>query len=127
MVNAIRSFVPNAATVHTHSFGTGGDQKGGDEKFNAMTGTLTPIVLLDDTLVKISAVILHPDAGRDMDLKKEESRNVSVIYICELPEVLGKFDTKKALAKGLKQGFKYGKLQKGESVMSDDGTELVRR
>lgn len=116
LVNAIRSFVPNAATVYTHSFG--GE---GDEKLTAETGASTPILLVEDELVRISSVILCPHA----DLEDKTSRNVSVVYICELPEVLGKFDTEKALAKGLKPGFKYGKLQRGECVMSDDGTQMV--
>jgi hypothetical protein len=38
---------------------------------------------------------------------------------------LGKFDPQKAAAKGLKPGVKYGKLQKGEAVISDDSDEMV--
>ncbi|KAI5073640.1 hypothetical protein GOP47_0011653 [Adiantum capillus-veneris] len=124
LVNAIRRFVPNAAMLHTHSFGGELDEIGGKEMVNTVAGALTPIALLENELVKISAVILHPNGGSDVPKVKGSTR-VSVIYICELTEVLGKFDPKKALAKGLNPGPKYGKLQRGESVMSDDGQQKV--
>ena len=113
LVNAIGSFVPNAATVYTHSFGNGENVAS------------TPIVLVDNELVKISAVVVCPQPGTDVNLKERTSNNVSAVYICELPQVLGKFDPKKAVAKGLKPGLKYGKLQKGEAVVSDHSGEMV--
>ncbi|BFI40606.1 ribonuclease Z [Marchantia polymorpha subsp. ruderalis] len=46
--------------------------------------------------------------------------DVAVVYICELPEVIGKFDPAKAKALGLRPGPKYGLLQSGKEVMADD-------
>jgi ribonuclease Z len=113
LVNAIGSFVPNAATVYTRSFG------GGEYIASA------PIVLVDNELVKISATVVCPQPGTGVNLKDKISDNVSAVYICELPQILGKFDPQKAAAKGLKPGIKYGKLQKGEAVISDDSDEMV--
>lgn len=134
LVNAMRTFVPNASMLHTHSFGVQGDTG-----VTVQTDSSSPIVFLEDDLVKISAVFLWPHSNMNVDPKDEQKGgetlqssidaglvgNLSVIYICELPEVMGKFDPKKALEKGLKPGFKYGKLQRGESVMSDDGSQMV--
>ncbi|MCO5574136.1 hypothetical protein L7F22_027916 [Adiantum nelumboides] len=124
LVNAIRCFVPSAATLHTHSFGGEFDEMGDDEMVDAVAGITNPIVLLENELVKISAVVLQSKQSSDVPKWKGATR-VSVIYICELTEVLGKFDPKKALARGLRPGPKYGKLQKGESVISDDGRQKV--
>ncbi|KAH6555276.1 hypothetical protein KP509_1Z268100 [Ceratopteris richardii] len=124
LVNAIRRFVPNAATVHTHSFGSKMDQRVEVQNAEGTADMMSPDVLFQNEAVKICAVILHPSVEGDTHASKESTR-VSVLYICELAEVVGKFDPKKALAKGLKPGPKYGKLQRGESVLSDDGTQQV--
>ncbi|MCO5614199.1 hypothetical protein L7F22_068479 [Adiantum nelumboides] len=124
LVNAIRCFVPSAATLHTHSFGGESYEMGDDEIVDAVAGITNPIMLLENELVKISAVVLQSKQSSDVPNRKGATR-VSVIYICELTEVLGKFDPKKAFARGLRPGPKYGKLQKGESVISDDGRQKV--
>lgn len=49
----------------------------------------------------------------------------SAVYICELPATQGKFDPIKAKSLGVMPGMKYGILQRGISVMSDDGTKEV--
>lgn len=87
-------------------------------------------LLLEDELIKISAVILHPENKPNLEAESDSLEEkiggvLSTVYICELATVRGKFDPDKAQAKGLKPGNKYGKLQKGESVMSDDGTIMV--
>lgn len=51
--------------------------------------------------------------------------DISVVYACELPEIKGKFDPKKALSLGLKPGPKYRELQLGNSVMSDQLNIMV--
>jgi ribonuclease Z len=90
---------------------------------------------MEDELIKISAVLLYPDINSSGDKALENTSKTeincgyncpSTVYICELSEVKGKFDPEKALAKGLKPGYKYGKLQKGESVVADDGITMVR-
>ncbi|XP_030949296.1 uncharacterized protein LOC115973189 [Quercus lobata] len=45
--------------------------------------------------------------------------DMSVIYVCELPEIKEKFDLAKAMSLGLKPGPKYCELQLGNSVKSD--------
>lgn len=149
LVDAMRSFIPNAAMVHTHSFGPTLDAHLPTE----------PIVLIDDEVVKISATLIRPNSAmlrddlsmhinasaglngeRDQfttpalphsrNLEKLEGQtlkpgDVSVIYACELPEIKGKFDTAKAVALGLKPGPKYRELQLGNSVKSDKQNIMV--
>ncbi|CAA0837269.1 tRNAse Z4 [Striga hermonthica] len=132
LVNAMRSFIPNAAMVHTRSFGHTPDFNGSpigiSRKFD------DPFVLIDDEVVKISAVIIKPSYVDFLEPTKEKSTesgspkafdnetkpgDLSVVYICELPEIKGKFDPKKAAAFGLRPGPKFRELQLGNSVKSD--------
>ncbi|CAN6456627.1 unnamed protein product [Victoria cruziana] len=155
LVDAMRTFIPNAATVHTHSFGPSPGSFFGLIK--------DPIILVNDEVVKISAIILCPalsgnnesmdqgDIGSDVTgfdfennpdgFSKCPSPNSSgspkkaglatkpgdlaVVYLCELPEIKGKFDPAKAMALGLKPGPKYRELQLGNSVMSDRKNIMV--
>ncbi|PQP96617.1 zinc phosphodiesterase ELAC protein 2 [Prunus yedoensis var. nudiflora] len=146
LIDAMRCFIPNAAMVHTRSFGPSvGGLMASQTKFTE------PIVLVDDEVVKISAIVLQPifsngaqllnelsitqnpteKVSNDrVDVSKPFSPNgknsptgkpgdMSVIYVCELPEIKGKFDPEKAKALGLKPGSKYRELQLGNSVKSD--------
>ncbi|KAF8044967.1 hypothetical protein N665_5918s0001 [Sinapis alba] len=112
LVDAMRSFIPRAAMVHTRSFGPSdstpqiGSSKAKDD----------PFVLVDDEVVKISAILLEPSRSEESGSKPGET---SVVYVCELPEINGRFDPAKAMALGLRAGPKYGKLQAGQSVKSD--------
>ncbi|KAL7222149.1 hypothetical protein ACSBR1_023958 [Camellia fascicularis] len=159
LVDAMRSFIPKAAVVHTHSFGpspgTDGVPIPEPRKFT------DPIVLIDDEVVKISAVLLQPSCSAGSELYKKscdlldatefdleeggsqyseplsprspnneaelavKPGDISVIYVCELPEIKGKFDPKKASALGLKPGPKYRELQLGNSVKSDHQNVMV--
>ncbi|KAK4428125.1 tRNAse Z TRZ4, mitochondrial [Sesamum alatum] len=132
LVDAMKSFIPNAAMVHTRSFGPmpgpNGSPSNMSRKFD------DPFVLIDDEVVKISAVLVRPRRIEVSDSTKDKSYelsppesgvnstkpgDLSVIYICELPEIKGKFDPKKAAALGLRPGPKYRDLQLGNSVKSD--------
>ncbi|BFG24455.1 hypothetical protein CerSpe_107290 [Prunus speciosa] len=146
LIDAMRCFIPNAAMVHTRSFGPSvGGLMASQTKFTE------PIVLVDDEVVKISAIVLQPifsngaqllnelsitqnpteKVSNDrVDVSKPFSPNgknsptgkpgdMSIIYVCELPEIKGKFDPEKAKALGLKPGSKYRELQLGNSVKSD--------
>ncbi|KAI5337030.1 PREDICTED: zinc phosphodiesterase [Prunus dulcis] len=146
LIDAMRCFIPNAAMVHTRSFGPSvGGLMASQTKFTE------PIVLVDDEVVKISAIVLQPIFSNGaqllnelsitqnptekvfndgVDVSKPFSPNgknsptgkpgdMSVIYVCELPEIKGKFDPEKAKALGLKPGSKYRELQLGNSVKSD--------
>ncbi|CAL2245423.1 unnamed protein product [Prunus armeniaca] len=146
LIDAMRCFIPNAAMVHTQSFGPSvGGLMASQTKFTE------PIVLVDDEVVKISAIVLQPIFSNRaqllnelsitqnptekvfndrVDVSKSFSPNgknsltgkpgdMSVIYVCELPEIKGKFDPEKAKALGLKPGSKYRELQLGNSVKSD--------
>lgn len=56
----------------------------------------------------------------------DEGCDVSVVYVCELPEVKGRFDIEKARKFFKRPGPHYGLLQSGKSVMSHDGVTMVR-
>ncbi|XP_038984994.1 tRNAse Z TRZ4, mitochondrial isoform X2 [Phoenix dactylifera] len=124
LVDAMRSFIPNAAMVHTHSFGA---TQGGITNFSGpeVGKSTDPIVLIDDEVVRISAIPLRPRSSKNtMSLDSETGSalkpgEIAVIYACELPEIKGKFDPDKAASLGLRPGPKYRELQLGNSVMSD--------
>ncbi|XVF24938.1 hypothetical protein REPUB_Repub13aG0170700 [Reevesia pubescens] len=115
LVGAMKSFIPHATMVHTQSFGPATTS---DAAANvpAPNKAAEPIVLVKDEVVKISAILLQPHFSGQSRIKPGE---MSVLYICELPELMGKFDPKKAAALGLKAGPKYRELQHGKSVKSD--------
>ena len=124
---ALRTFVPSGWLEHAHCFGP---------EDPSVFDCSSPIFLMEDELIKISAVLLYhedqssTDKASNLFPECEQTRSCrydcpSTVYICELSEVKGKFDPAKALAKGLKPGYKYGKLQKGESVVADDGITMV--
>ncbi|KAF3450715.1 hypothetical protein FNV43_RR06804 [Rhamnella rubrinervis] len=158
LVDAMKSFIPNAAMVNTRSFGP----------ILSSTGTSMvdqsefrdPVVLVDDEVVKISAILLHPSFSEGSQpsqplsgepMTQNTSKNVlkermghvsgpispkskasvgtpgdmSLVYVCELPEIKGKFDPAKAVAFGLKPGPKYRELQLGNSVKSDRQNIMV--
>ncbi|CAN1788963.1 tRNAse Z TRZ4, mitochondrial [Linum perenne] len=116
LVDAMKCFIPHAAMVHTRSFGSDMSSQLDTRK------SLEPIVLVDDEVVKISALLLRPQGSEGPEVKPGD---MSVIYICELPEIMGKFDPGKAKALGLRAGPKYGELQKGKSVKSDRDNIMV--
>ncbi|RZC51311.1 hypothetical protein C5167_019734 [Papaver somniferum] len=125
LVDAMRSFIPKAAVVHTRSFGPSLISDGAS--ISESETFAEPIVLIDDEVVKISAILLRPSCcsssnSQDSDTENEavlKPGDISVIYVCELPEINGKFDPEKAKALGLKPGPKLRDLQLGKSVMSD--------
>uniref|UniRef100_A0A7N1A5V5 ribonuclease Z n=2 Tax=Kalanchoe fedtschenkoi TaxID=63787 RepID=A0A7N1A5V5_KALFE len=154
LVDAMKSFIPNAAMVHSHSFGP--ELHDGGLVSNLIPST-NPIVLVDDEVVKISAFLLQPGTTQGPQIEHLNGRldslnlpietveeemhppqeslyinspkkntnsmykpgDFSVVYVCELPEIKGKFDPAKAAALGLKPGPKYRELQLGNSVKSD--------
>lgn len=118
LVDAMKSFIPNAAMVHSQCFGPSSNS----DKFSIDNpGKLNDkLKLIDDEVVKISALLLRPEThGLKEDEIPFKSSDISVLYICELPEIRGKFDLEKARALGLRPGPKYRELQEGISVKSD--------
>ncbi|XP_013592360.1 PREDICTED: zinc phosphodiesterase ELAC protein 2 [Brassica oleracea var. oleracea] len=106
LVDAMKCFIPRAAMVHTRSFGP--------------SSTPDPTVLVDDEVVKISAITLEPPRSMEEE-SCSKSGEISVVYVCELAEIMGKFDLEKAKKVfGVRPGPKYSKLQCGESVRSDE-------
>ncbi|KAI5413932.1 tRNAse Z TRZ4, mitochondrial isoform X2 [Lathyrus oleraceus] len=134
LVDAMRSFIPNAAMVHTKSFGPTFGTNESPVQYQS-----NPIVLVDDEVVRISAIILQPkgpsqtkshsiDTVDSPNVKKipaAKPGDMSVVYVCELPEIKGKFDLEKAKALGLRPGPKYRELQLGNSVKSDHQNVMV--
>ncbi|KAL6144661.1 hypothetical protein ACLB2K_055352 [Fragaria x ananassa] len=156
LVDAMQNFVPNAAMVHTRSFGPTHGSVGApmaDE-----TQFADPIVLVDDEVVKLSAILLRPSflegsqrlngvpimhnptkkvlddrmdhASEHINLNSRsiltgKPGDMSVIYVCELPEIKGKFDPVKAKALDVRPGPKYHELQLGNSVTSDNKNIMV--
>ncbi|KAK7261793.1 hypothetical protein RIF29_28113 [Crotalaria pallida] len=149
LVDAMRSFIPNAAMVHTKSFGPNFSTD--ESSVLSQNKLLDPIVLIDDEVVKISAIIVQPNCidhklsmpsnsptheRTDHSPETLDSPNgrkqpavkpgdMSVVYVFELPEIKGKFDPEKAKALGLKPGPKYRELQLGNSVKSDRQNIMV--
>ncbi|KAG6403097.1 hypothetical protein SASPL_135314 [Salvia splendens] len=133
LLDAMKSFIPNAAMVNSHSFGPSlGSPSMVLQSFD------NPFVLIDEKVIRISAVLLRPnyeDVSHGENSGKPTSPepikhatkpgDLSVIYICELPEIKGKFDPKRAAALGLRPGPKYGALQGGNPVMSDSQDIMV--
>ncbi|KAI4331432.1 hypothetical protein MLD38_029622 [Melastoma candidum] len=126
LVDAMKSFVPHAATVHTESFGLAPCS----DATSSPNLLKDPIVLVDDDVVKISAIILSPSRKSDEEdigdslpqvnggYSSETPEDMSVVYVCELPELKGKFHPERAMQKGLKPGPEYRELQLGKSVFS---------
>ncbi|KAH7289310.1 hypothetical protein KP509_31G069800 [Ceratopteris richardii] len=123
---AARIFVPSGWLEHTHSFGPGIN-----DDACLLSPSSPPIFLMEDELIKISAVLLSSEhaalnkANYASSTDERKGNMLSAVYICELSTVRGKFDPVKARSKGLSPGRKYGLLQRGESVLSDDGTKMV--
>ena len=139
--------------VNTRSFGPELSSVVASATMPDSSKSLDPIVLINDEVVKISAILLQPNCGEGWQLNEEpnsekgleertdhiskpfspDSRtgsaikpgDMSVIYVCELPEIKGKFDPAKAMALGLKPGPKYRELQLGNSVKSDHQNIMV--
>ncbi|KAL8217395.1 hypothetical protein R6Q57_020768 [Mikania cordata] len=125
LVDAMKSFIPNAAMVHTRCFGPSGKSDKGlvnndPERLNDQ------MKLIDDEVVKISAILLRPKThGLKEDELAIKSSDISVLYICALPEIRGKFDPEKAKVLGLRPGPKYRELQEGISVKSDSKDIMI--
>nr|XP_043614510.1 tRNase Z TRZ3, mitochondrial [Erigeron canadensis] len=118
LVDAMKCFVPNAAMVHSRCFGP--SSKSDKVSVDNSGKVDDQLKLIDDEVVKISAVLLRPETnGLKEDESAFKSSDISVLYICELPEIRGKFDLEKARALGLRPGPKYRELQEGISVKSD--------
>ncbi|EPS72469.1 hypothetical protein M569_02288, partial [Genlisea aurea] len=124
LVDAMKSFISNTAMVHARSFGPGTGSEGSPGR--NLGNPNGPFVIVDDEVVKISALLIKPVPKSKKQKFTSESAadvskpgDVSVVYICELPEIKGKFDPKKAAALGLRPGPKYRDLQLGKSVKSD--------
>ncbi|CAL1400324.1 unnamed protein product [Linum trigynum] len=117
LVDAMKSFIPHAAMVHTRSFGSDAPSHMDASK------SMDPIVLVEDEVVKISALLLRPRCSSV--IPEVKPGDMSVIYLCELPEIMGKFDPGKAKALGLRPGPKYSELQSGKSVISDCDNIMV--
>ncbi|XP_051134860.1 tRNase Z TRZ3, mitochondrial-like [Andrographis paniculata] len=138
LVDAMKYFIPNAAMVHARSFGPMPNSNGSSI---SCTGKFDDhLVLIDDEVVKISAVLLKPNYSGASNVAAEKCRgsnspesdvnatkpgDLSVVYVCELPEIKGKFDPQKAAALGLRPGPKYRELQLGNSVKSDRDDTMV--
>ncbi|KAI3896007.1 hypothetical protein MKW92_017970 [Papaver armeniacum] len=134
LVKAMKTFVPKKAMLHTSIIGpTWTSDRAADFDSKIFT---EPAKIFANEVVKISALLLRPrcyppsnpsflkpialDSQQGLDMTKLKPGDISAIYFLELPEIIGKFDPKKAMALGLKPGFKFRDLQLGKSVPSDD-------
>ncbi|PPR80217.1 hypothetical protein GOBAR_AA40497 [Gossypium barbadense] len=106
LVDAMKCFIPHHSMVHTNLV--------------SHTGPLqidsSAAVASKFKDVKISAILLQPNGVEGSDVKPSD---VSVIYVCELHEIKGKFYKEKADALGITVKTKYKELTQGKSVKSD--------
>ncbi|KAI6671887.1 hypothetical protein NL676_006772 [Syzygium grande] len=118
LVDAMKSFIPNAAMVHTKSFGPAPISDAA--AIPDLNQFADPIILVDDDVVKISAVLLWPEESGQNNGVYSAMRpgDMSVVYVCELPELKGRFHPERAKEKGLRPGPEYRELQLGKSVFS---------
>lgn len=147
LVDAMKSFIPNAAMVHSKSFGPSQSSKTTLPELDLFKA---PIVLVEDDVVKISAILLWPEnANEDPSIQraseedddefsetlgekittgsKRKLGDISVVYVCELPELKGKFRPEKAKDKyGIRPGPAYRELQLGTPVFSNKLKRMVR-
>uniref|UniRef100_A0A803MN56 ribonuclease Z n=1 Tax=Chenopodium quinoa TaxID=63459 RepID=A0A803MN56_CHEQI len=126
LVAAMKAFIPNAAMFHTHSFGP---LHGPDEIAVSDLSKFQDPFLICDEVIKLSAILLRPNEDKESINNESETsikpRDLFVVYICELPEIQGKFDPERAKALGLRAGPKYRELQQGKSVKSDHRDIMV--
>ncbi|CAM0880548.1 unnamed protein product [Alopecurus aequalis] len=120
LAGAMKSFIPNRAMLHTHSFGV--------EHSASSSQSADATVIIDDEVVRISAMFVKPrynnEARSSTDINSKPGET-AIVYSCELAEIKGKFDPAKAAALGLKPGPKYRELQLGNSVQSDKIDTMV--
>ncbi|KAJ8539294.1 hypothetical protein K7X08_013546 [Anisodus acutangulus] len=134
LVDAMKSFIPNAAMGHIRS---ALHMDGSDEVASASSKKFGRLFApINDEVVKISVVLLPPRCSKVfsgshltedlqaqwMNLIAEVALipgELSVVCICELPEVKGKSNPDKAAALGVERGPKYSQLQSGNLVESD--------
>ncbi|XP_030526385.1 tRNAse Z TRZ4, mitochondrial isoform X2 [Rhodamnia argentea] len=111
--------------VHTKSFGPAPSSDAA--AIPDLNHFADPIILVDDDVVKISAVLLWPEeSGQNNGVHSAMSPgDMSVVYVCELPELKGKFHPERAKEKGLRPGPEYRELQLGKSVFSKRLNVLV--
>ncbi|KMS95093.1 hypothetical protein BVRB_012540 [Beta vulgaris subsp. vulgaris] len=113
LVYALKSFIPHAA-ICAESFGS--SLSSNVEAPTVPSLSEAPFFVCKSAVVSISAVLLQPSILADSYVKPSD---VSVVYICELSEIKGKFHKEKAEALGLDVGPKRRELQNGKSVKSD--------
>ncbi|KAJ7956508.1 Zinc phosphodiesterase ELAC protein 2-like protein [Quillaja saponaria] len=124
LVNAMKSFIPHAAMVQTRliSHAAVVNTKSSEVATCSSAATLPSTskfinhILVRNEVFKISAILLQPSYLEGSDVKPSD---ISVLYVCELHEIMGKLDKEKADALGIIDKTKYGKLKKGQSVKSD--------
>ncbi|KAM3329552.1 hypothetical protein ACQJBY_026541 [Aegilops geniculata] len=116
LAGAMKSFIPNRAMLHTHSFGV--------EHSASSSQSTEATVIIDDEVVRISAMFVKPrynNEARNLTDINSKPGDTAIVYSCELAEIKGKFDPGKAQALGLERGPKYRELQLGNSVETEAG------
>lgn len=143
LVNAFRTFV-NVRDMGLKVMEFGGGGRGGGPP---LTGVLPRPVVKNDS-VTITPVIIRPaGAAADdepgakrqktgggapapaaepgMDVPSTAVESAAACYVCELPDIPGKFLPQKAASLGVPRGPLYGQLVKGQEVTGANG-RLVR-
>ncbi|GJT56716.1 exocyst complex component EXO84C [Tanacetum coccineum] len=96
LVDAMKSFIPNVAMVHSRCFGP--SPKSDKFSLDNPGNFHDQLKLIDDEVVKITSILLQPENhGLKEDENTFKSSDISILFVCELLEIRGKFDLEKEI------------------------------
>jgi len=78
----MKSFIPHATMVHTHSFGETENNNGPAVSFPDLSRITDPIVLIDDEVVRLSAIPLRPTQSTGLREAFIDHNIYNLVFYC---------------------------------------------